>query len=209
MNYYLKKSILVVSTFVFSLVSCNSKNNSFVSTTNIKKEISFKRAVIVININNRLTFNIQSTNSIPAVSFSDIKSFTAFLTTNPIDPFFIGSNPLGDRVIFYTNNIEYNAIKIFNVPAGGAYYAVVTAFDALNGNGNNLAEANKNINSFDNKWYVSSDSVIVNSSGETFFSNKNNSLNVNLELRKPIPNNITSDITIINGGDNEEPINVN
>lgn len=217
MSYYSKKSrLLVVAVFVLSLSSCNIESVIFSSNKPIKKEISFKDgstikegSTITVKFADLTGLKIKSSNSILEANLSDIKSFSAFLTTTPTDPFAIGSNPLGDGVVFSTNNINARIIQFFNVPQGGPYYAVITAFDGINGTGTNLSEPNTTIVSLDNKWNTSSDNVIVLPSRMVIFSNPNNSLNVDLILRKPVPNSITSEITVINGGDKGGLINVN
>lgn len=210
MGYYSEKFVLLlIGTFILSS-SCSNEKISFSSNTNIKKEIDFtSKAIVSINITTNNGLKVQSSDSVSEAKLSDIKSFSVFLTTNPAAPFAIGDNPLGNGVVFSTNNVSTRVFKFVNVPRGGPYYAVLSAFDGLGGLGNNLAEPNAIIISGDNKWHISNDTVIVLPSGVPAFSNSNNALNINLVLRKPIANSITSEITIINGGNRGGDVNVN
>lgn len=210
MSYSKKSRLLVVSVFVLLLSSCSIKNATFSSSKPIKKEISFKEgSTITVKFADLTGLKIKSSDSILEANLSDIKSFSAFLTTSPTDPFATGTNPLGDSVVFSTNNVNTRIIQFLNVPQGGPYYAVITAFDGINGTGTNLSEPNTTIVSLDNKWNTSSDNVVVLPSRMVIFSNPNNALNVDLILRKQVSNSITSEITVINGGDKGGLINVN
>lgn len=211
MNYYSKKvRLLVVAVSVLSFSSCNIKNVTFSSNKAIKKEINFREgSTITVKFADLTGLKIKSSDSILEANLSDVKSFSAFLTTNPTDPFATGTNPLGNGVVFSTTNVNTRIIQFLNVPQGGPYYAVITAFDGINGTGTNLSEPNTTIISLDNKWNTSSDNVVVLPSRMVIFSNPNNALNVDLILRKQVSNSITSEITVINGGDKGGLINVN
>lgn len=208
-----KKFNLLVIAVMLLLTSCNSQPNNFSSNKIINKEVNFRDgSTIEINISNIFNFKTKSNDSIPEATLEDIKSFSAFLTTNPTDPFALSSNPLGDNFIVSSDNVTYSKIRFSNVPTGGPYYAVVSAFDDISTSTtkNNISESNISLTSSDNKWWVSTNSVNILPSKQIIYSDLSNALNVDLVLRKPVAHSITSDITIINGGDsNGDPINVN
>jgi hypothetical protein len=196
-----KLLLLLISAFVVSLSSCYSKienNNS----PSISKEVDFKSgATVNLKISDLKEFTTKSTSSTPEATVSDVKSITAFLSTNPTDPFATGSNPFGDGVSISKNYTGSSIISFMNVPVGGPYYAVIAAFDDVTGSitKNNITEGNTNITSTDNKWYVSGNSVMVLPSRNLAFSNTSTALDINLVLRKPFPNSITSAVTISDG----------
>jgi hypothetical protein len=208
-----KKFNLLVIAVMLLLTSCNSQPNNFSSNKIINKEVNFRDgSTIEINISNIFNFKTKSNDSTPEATLDDIKSFSAFLTTNPTDPFALSSNPLGDNFIVSSDNVTANKIRFSNVPIGGPYYAVVSAFDDISTSTtkNNISESNISLTSSDNKWWVSTNSVNILPSKQILYSDLSNALNVDLVLRKPVAHSITSDITIINGGDsNGDPINVN
>lgn len=215
MNYYINKNKfnLLVIAVILLLTSCHLQHNNLSSNKIITKEVNFRDgSTIEIDISNIIQFKTKSNDSIHEASLGDIKSFSAFLTTNPNDPFSTGSNPFGDGFIISTNTTTDNIIKFPNVPIGGPYYALVTAFDDISTSltKNNISEPNTSLTSIDNKWWVSNNTVNVLPSNKVIYSDLSNALNVNLILRKPIAHAITSNINIVNGGDsNGDPINVN
>lgn len=215
MNYHNNKNklnILVIA-IILLLASCNSKPSDFSSNNIITKEVNFRDgSTIELKISNVVQFKTKSNDSIPEASLGDIKSFSAFLTTNPTDPFASGSNPFGDGFVISTDSITSPIIRFTNVPIGGPYYAVATAFDDISTSitKKNISESNISLTSIDNKWWVSTNSVNILPSKKVVYSDLSNALSIDLLLRKPIAHSITSDITIINGGDsNGDPINVN
>ncbi|MFN4150225.1 MAG: hypothetical protein ACK4IX_04725 [Candidatus Sericytochromatia bacterium] len=195
------------------LISCNSQPNNFFSNKIINKEVNFRDgSTIEINISNIFKFETKSNDSIFQATLEDIKSFSVFLTTNSNNPFATGSNPFGDGFMISTNTITNNIIRFPNVPIGGPYYAVATAFDDISSslNKNNISEPNTSLISTDNKWWVSNNTVNVLPSNRLVYSDSSTALNIDLVLRKPVPHSITSGITVINGGgSNGDPINVN
>lgn len=208
-----KLLLLLIATFIVSLSSCYSKVEN-ISSKPILKEVDFKSgATVDLKISDIFTFKTKSNSSIPETSLTDVKSITAFLTTNPTDPFATGSNPLGDGVSISRNYTGNSTISFMNVPVGGPYYAVVAAFDDISGslNKNNISEANTNITSLDNKWYISINSVNVLPSRDLAFSDTSLALDVSLILRKPQPNSIGTVITINDGttAPVQAPININ
>lgn len=205
-----EKSLLLLLFCSILLVSCSLKNENLNTRIYIKKEVDLSsKATLTVNFStNKL--NIKSNDSYNEAKISDIKSFSAFLTTDPYNPFSSSSNPMGDGVIKSTNNLTASKITFINVPVGGPYYAVVSAFDGLNGTGNNLSEPNLLLTSIDNKWYISNENVTVLPSGNIIFSNTSTTLNVDLVLRKPIAHSITSEVNILNGNSTSgDPIDVN
>ena len=208
-----KLLLLILSAFIVSLSSCYSKVEN-ASNKPILKEVDFKSgATVNIKIADLVTFNTKSNSSIPEASLTDVKSITAFLTTNPTDPFATGSNPFGDGVSISTNYTGNNILSFYDTPVGGPYYAVVSAFDDVSGSltKNNISEINVAITSVDNKWYVSTNSVNVLPTRNLAFSNTSSTLDVSLILRKPIPDSIGAVITVSDGthGIVQPPININ
>lgn len=208
-----KLLLLILSAFIVSLSSCYSKVE-IVSNKPILKEVDFKSgATVDLKISDIFTFKTKSNSSISEASLSDVKSITAFLSTNPTDPFATGSNPFGDGVSISKNYTGSNIISFMNVPVGGPYYAVIAAFDDVTGSitKNNISEGNTSITSADNKWYISINSVNVLPSRNLAFSDTSNKLEVSLILRKPQPNSIGTVITINDGttATVQPPININ
>lgn len=120
-------------------------------------------------------FNTKTVLPVAPALIKDIKSYSVGLCTNPSDPLnSVAAGPVSvnrdGTVLASPHNITF-----INVPVGGPYYAVVSAFDGLNGTGNNITEsfaANTGI-----KAAVSSNSVTVNNdltlnpSGQMLFVN--------------------------------------
>lgn len=198
-----KLLLLIISTLVVSFSSCYSKIENYNPIT-ISKEVNFKyKSIINLRIANLASFKTKSSSSVPEAILSDVKSLSIFLTTNPTDPFATGANPFGDGVMISYDTIG-NTMRFVNVPVGGPYYAVIAAFDdfAASPTKNNITEVNPALTSVDKKWYLSTNTVNVLPSNVLLFSNHPNSnliLDVNLFLRKPLPNNISTSVTVFDG----------
>jgi hypothetical protein len=199
---YKNKKILALlfGTFMVSISSCYSKIEN-INNNVILKEIDFRKgATINLKIANLDSFETKSTSSISEAVLSDVKSLSAFLTKNPQDPFAKGENPFGDSVII-SNNYTGELIAFFDVPDGGPYYAVVAAFDDISSsnNKNNISEITPLLTSIENKWYVSKNSVNIINTNNLVFSDTSSTLDVNLILRKPTSNEISTSINISDG----------
>lgn len=203
----------MIFTFIVFLSSCYSKIELF-SNKVISKDVNFRDGAIVnVKISNFNNFATKSNSSVAEANSDDIKSLNVFLTTNSRDPFAIGSNPFGNGSIVAKDNFIQNSIMVSNVPVGGPYYAIFAVFDDVNSkiNKKNITEPNLYFTSIDNKWAISVNSVTVLPSRNLVFSDSSNTLNVTLIMRKPIPSNITADITISDGTTDQInlPVNVN
>lgn len=205
--------LLVITTLLVSFSSCYTKID-LTGGSAILKEINFRDGSTVnLNISDLISFNTKSNSSVVEASLSDVKSINAFLTTNPTDPFLSGSNPLGNGVMISRNYVGNSIISFTNVPIGGPYYAVVAAFDDVTSSStkNNITNPNLTLTSIDNKWSISGNSVNVLPSRNLAFSNTSTTLDVDLILRRPLPNSISTAI-IVNDGTTapvQTPININ
>lgn len=205
--------LLVITTLLVSFSSCYS-NVDLTGGNSILKEINFRDGSTVnLKISDLVSFNTKSNSSAIEASLSDVKSISAFLTTNPTDPFSVGSNPLGNGVMISRNYVGSSIISFTNVPIGGPYYAVVAAFDDVTSSTtkNNITDPNLTLTSIDNKWSISGNTVNVLPSRNLAFSNTSTTLDVDLILRRPLPNSISTAI-IVNDGTTapvQTPININ
>jgi len=137
-------------------------------------------------------------------TFSDVKSFSVFLTTNQANPFAPGSNPFGDGFVFEVNkDLNNSTVTISDVPVGGPYYGVIAAFDDIVGSPsrNNITETNPFLQSDDNRWLVSSNSVTVNTDLTLTYSGalSSNALETSLQLQNAVPPRIEIGITPTDG----------
>jgi hypothetical protein len=209
MNVFLKHlSLLAVLVLVFS--SCTGSGTGKINTPAvIEKEVNFSRRFnIQLKINplknNGLKTKANSNAANPK-TIAEVKSYSAFLTTNDADPFASGANPNGDgflRKVDAGNVSGPVIIKFPNVPPSTLpYFAVIAAFDDTvgNGSGNNITKINTAIVPPNNNWAMSQNSVTVLPSGSLKFSDGNNQLNCDLALLDGAPNRIEFTVNISDG----------
>lgn len=146
-----------------------------------------KGASVNLKINTNAFNTKASSNGQLPKNETDVMSFDAFLTTDPVNPFTIGANPAGNGVIFSSNKSAtgIQIITFSNVPPGGPYYAVVAGFDKsiTDPTRKNITEINPDLLSPDQRWAVSSNNVSVNSNFTLIFSDTYLVLNILLQLQ--------------------------
>ncbi|MBC7475942.1 MAG: hypothetical protein H7263_16790 [Candidatus Sericytochromatia bacterium] len=209
-----KKSTKIL--FLLSLallnISCSlSTNQDMVKPANINKDVDFKNGFkIQLKINN-LDFNTKASSSGKAPSqLNDVKSYSAFLTTNYNDPFATGANPNGDGVIAQANSATNGSASIVfnNVRRGGAYFAVIATFEDIVGgnNRNNITFLDNTILSADKRWSRSTNSVTILPSGTLSFSDSGTELKSNLSLSEGLPVKIGFQVNVLDGSSIAGPI---
>jgi hypothetical protein len=212
MNHKIEKNIRFLLPVIFLALASCSFNPSQNRQVIVEKEVNFnKKFDIQLKINNlNNLFKTKATNTSvdgqAAKAFLDIKSFSAFLTTDPVDPFALGANPNGNGFMINRDNTDTSGpvtINFHNVPRGGQpYYAVIAAFDGLSGDTNrkNITKINTNLASSDQKWTISQNNVTISSSGNlTFSDDPNNTLVADLNLQDGIANRISFQVDLIDG----------
>jgi hypothetical protein len=196
------KSYFGMFTFalLLPLFSCNIDNKGILA-----KNISLEKD----NYNTWGKANVRLTFKAKADTFSRVKAFEAYLTTNYNDPFAHGANPFGDNVRVKVNIVDGNAVINFNnIHGGGPYFAVVAAYDDVieNPARKNIVKRDGTILSTDKKWSRSVNSVHV--VGSTLnYSDNGNELTINMKL-EPV-NNLGLDVSPQNGVSNPGPIQIN
>lgn len=186
--------------------ACTSKGvnsaNFYTAIRLTKSNFVEKSTKIILQIDLKQFSTKASSDAVIGKTSTDIKSFTAFLTTNYNNPFASGANPQGDGVVLKVDvNQSGTTTIVFNsVPQGGPYYAVLAAFDnTVNNNGNNITKPDNTIQSIDKNWARSTNNVTVLADGSLKFSNNSNQLDISLNLLESKPNNIGFGITITPG----------
>lgn len=210
MSEIIKKNIILFFLAMLPLISssCNSLEDiGLIHNIKITREVNFRKGFnIQLKINNLSKNGFSSKNlSDPILprSLSDVKSFSAFLTTNFKDPFSTGSNPRGNGIltdINYTNNGQVT-ITFSSVVAGGPYFASIAAFDDFAGinTRKNITNPDPTILSLDKFWARSSNSVTIQSDGKLIFSDGSNDLKADITLKDGTPNSVDIKI-IVNDG---------
>ncbi len=195
------KKILMISVFpplLTCLLSCtiNSVNTEIIKKDKepvFQKNQTANTAKIKLNINTR-NFSTKASSSGQAnKTQNDVLSYTAYLTTNTLNPFTTGITQTVSKGEGSTT------VTFLNVPAGGPYFAAVAAFDSLSGSGNNITQPQPELSSSDKRWAISGNSVSVDSAGNLSFSNEGNQLNVSVQLQHGISPQIDTQITPNNG----------
>lgn len=194
------KKILTVSLLSLFLFSCQ---NNIYGISNVQKKVinnlSQTGAKIKLTINTK-SFSKKSNDASNYKTSLDIKSYTAFLTKNKINPFSEGAVET-----INVNKSDLNQLIFENIPSGGPYYAVVAAYDDVieSSTRKNITQENLDILNIDNEWSISTNSVSVDETYNTTFEPiQPQSLTVNLKLKDSMPVKIGTEITINNGIDN-------
>lgn len=160
----MKKLLLV--TVVALLSGCYSPQQ-----VNINKAVD-----LPVHSQMRFTFSLKD-----AQSLSRVKSFDAYLVSNP-------NTPSNSNV--YSNGFKYQAdvvngnisITFSNFPVGGPYYLALQTFDNIvsASSRNNITAINNSITSVDKQFAISINSVTY--SGNLIYSDGGNSLNIGISL---------------------------
>ena len=143
-------------------------------------------ALNYVDKSNNIVLSIKNfkNKSISEFNKPQMKSVSAFITSNYDEPFKSGSNPYGDNYILSSDIRDNSLIITFkNVPSGGPYYAVLSAYDDFisNQNRKNITKEDLTIVSTKNQWSRSSNSVMINNS-QLSFSDNSKSLKVKLKI---------------------------
>lgn len=189
--------------------SCSSSLNNSTTTGNVEYvkhqvrniQSSVKRD-IKLNIS-RKAFDLKVyqsgySNAILPKRYNDIEYLKVFLIkgNNYLNPFEIGVNIFGDGVYkVFNKDSDFSNLIIDNVPVGDTYKAVVAAFDVEN---LNITKDNTYLESLDKKWFLSSNTVTVDSSAVTY-SSETNTLMVDLYLEEGEGAKVNSSVTIKKG----------
>ncbi len=222
-NYKKNTSIFFVSLFALFNLACNFNPNLGNSvkdlqitphkvgplflSTEIKKEIDFKKGFSIqlkISPAPDTTFKTKSSSDgSPAKDISQVKSYSAYLTTDYNDPFASGANPLGDNAIIQVNSGSGGSATIIfsNIKRGGPYFAVIAAYDDVIGSNNrtNLTKYDPSIVSAEKNWSRSNNSVFIQPSGNLVFSDGGSELVADLTLLEGKPTRIGFQTNIIEG----------
>jgi len=222
----INKKIIFLPAIALMIASCNLNMNSgrIINPVTIQKEVDLSKGFdIQIKISDLAqkgfkTKAASNSSAIPGKTFADIKSFSAFLTTDYNDPFAPGSNPKGNGVIVNVNVTTTGSalINISNVPVGGPYFAVVAAFDDVVGGASrdNITVPDSTIcnnpsvscSSSDISWSRTSNNVTVSPSGSIIFNGGGSQLLANLNLLGGVPDTIGAVVTLVDGNTNLNPI---
>jgi hypothetical protein len=232
----INKKIIFLPAIALIAASCSSGTNSGTTGSNIgsmvnQVKIEKKAESPKVYPDNGIGYSIQVKISRPPEkglrtksaanvsgyvgnSFTDIRSFSAFLTTNYNDPFAAGANPKGDGVMV---NVDITTtgtatINFNNIPPGATYYAAVAAFDDVLANvtRNNITLSDATIcnnpsvscSSSDKSWARTNNNVTISSNGTFSFSNGASELDVDLNLLGGQPASLSSDVSLISGNVN-------
>lgn len=207
-----KKKILfflpLISLLTFSCTNNIVSNQSVF----IKKDVNFSgNFQVKLKISNN-TFNTKATSSdgIKPKTIADVKSYSAFLTTNFADPFADGANPNGNGFVTNVDVSDATTSIVFrNVPRGGPYYAVIAAFDDISSSDSkkNITRSDASIIANEKQWARSSNSVTILPSGSITFSDDSSQLKAELYLEEGMVNRLGIDITVSDGGSFSNTIN--
>ncbi|MFN8674449.1 MAG: hypothetical protein U0457_20510 [Candidatus Sericytochromatia bacterium] len=197
----MKKAITLIT--ILFLFSCsNNIINQQIDITSNKVTIKTSDKIgakLSLQIGNLTNFKTKaSVDGNLVKKFSDVKSFRVWLCTNPELPItsaITTSQFDFDKII--TDN--YSWVDFINVPAGGPYYAVVSAYDDLKTNSirKNITKEFTFATDGIQKLAVSSNSITVNSD---FTLEPLDTLKVELNLSDSKGNIIETQITPIEGG---------
>jgi hypothetical protein len=212
-----KKLIFFLPLLFLIFFSCNSQENmGFNPNVKISGKVDFKKGFSIQLKINKLEDKVFNTkvfsNPVAAKSFSDIKSYSAFLSTSYDDPFSTGTNPSGDGIKTDVDNSSNSQITITfsNIHRGGPYFAIIAAFDDIIGgvNRNNITRIDSSILSVDKSWSRSNNSVTVLPDGSLLFSDGSNELKSDLTLKEGTPNKMGIQITVFDGNPIPAPASV-
>jgi len=205
----IKKNILLFFLPILSLgIACNSVENiGSVSSVKISKDINFRKGFTVqLKIGNLANpgFNSKAfANPVAPKGLSDVKSFSAFLTTNFNDPFAVGANPQGNGVLTDVNYGGNGSVTITfsSVTSGGPYYAVIAAFDNFVGSSprNNITNPSPTITSTDKAWARSSNGITIQPDGTFVYTDGSNDLKADLTFKDGSPNSADLQIVVTDG----------
>lgn len=205
----MRKNLTILSFVSLLLASCSyqeikpevNKAYNEIKKVKIDKELissSINGADVTITINNK-SFNNKAINSavFPKTSV-DVKSYQIFLTNNFDNPFTTGANVSQDTI--YKFNSIQNTFTFRNIPDGGPYWAVISAWDGTISDplSQNITEPDLTLLSIDKKWARSTNTVMVSSKIPTY-SDSSNSLNLNLQLKQGIKASVDMEVSIVNG----------
>lgn len=196
---FMMKIFLALSIFLFSCTPSIKYENNFTKIEKVNIKNSSIGSVINLKILNPKNFNTKVTiNGSLAKKSTDVKSFKVWLCTNPLLPVtsvLSGSQFDFDKVI----TDEYSWVDFINVPSGGPYYAVISAYDDLVVNTVRKNITKENIFSTDGKQKISisTNSITVN---PDFTLTPLDTLKVNLSLVDAIGNSIETKISPQDGG---------
>jgi hypothetical protein len=213
MNKMVKKLIPALAVSLLPFAACNTAVNTPPGLENLGTEISkviisqtrigsiARGAEIKIQINS-LSYNSQAySDAVYPKTGADVQAYWIFLTRNYNDPFAPGANVLGQILKFNKVTVP-NPVVFSNIPAGGPYYAVASAYDGVIGDplSNNITEPDNSLPGLDKKWRRSANSVNVNGQAAVY-SDRSNSLSIQLYLKFGVPAAVDHSITVNPGND--------
>lgn len=208
----MKKSI-VITTFIALLTSCSYQTNNVslkkidISKINIDKHLIQKDKIgadVTITINSKSFNNKAITNAVFPKTSVDVKSYQIFLTNNFDNPFTTGAN-ISQDTIYKFDSIQ-NTFTFRNIPDGGPYWAVISAWDGTISDplAQNITEPDLTLLSIDQKWARSTNTVTVSSKIPTY-SDSSTSLSTTLQLKQGVPAAVDTSISILPGGTDSTP----
>lgn len=177
------------------------KISSEISKIKVDKELvsSIKTgADVTITIENK-SFNKKAiTDAVFPKTSIDVKSYQIFLTSDFNNPFTTGANVSQDTI--YKFSSTRNTFTFRNIPDGGPYWAVISAWDGTESDplAQNITEPDLTLLSIDQKWARSTNTVTVLSKIPTY-SDSSNSLNLNLQLKQGVKASVDMEVSIVNG----------
>lgn len=210
----MKRSIFI-STIVALLTSCSYQANNTslkskpidISKVNVDKHLiqnSKSGADVTIMINNKAFTKKAITDAVFPKTSIDVKSYQIFLTDNYNDPL---ENIVRGR-IYRFNSDSGSSFTLTNVPDGGPYWAVISAWDGLidDSLAQNITEPDLDpaLLSIDKKWSRSTNSVTIVSKVPSY-SDSSTFLNNSLQLKQGIKAAVDTSISILAGATDSTP----
>lgn len=210
----MKRSIFI-STIVALLTSCSYQANNTslkskpidISKVNVDKHLiqnSKSGADVTIMINKKAFTKKAITDAVFPKTSIDVKSYQIFLTDNYNAPL---ENIVRGR-IYEFNSDSGSSFTLTNVPDGGPYWAVISAWDGLidDSLAQNITEPDldPSLLSIDKKWSRSTNNVTIVSKTPSY-SDSSTFLTNSLQLKQGIKAAVDTSVSILAGATDSTP----
>lgn len=214
LNVYL--TVLVISSSCTFYQPVNTANKDVITSQKNLKINKVEKAKISININQYEGFEKKAySGAILPKKSNNISLYKVFLSKNINNPFESTSMISGIQNVIPDDTTKKGNAVFSNIPDGGPYYAIVSAYEKINVNNDsstgveyiNITEPNSSLQSIDKKWSISTNSVNVNL-GKTIFSDNGNNLKISLNLQSGIPSKVDNSIQIYTGASASPVVNL-